>query len=132
LRVWDSAVIKSAYFFIAFLTLMLAVGSFCVPAPDASAQGVVTTATYYHPSLHGNRMAHGGTYDRFDPTIAASNTYPAFTRLRVTRLATGRSIEVVMRDTGSPRLTLDLSEAGFQQLASLSEGRISVRVEVLE
>ncbi len=37
----------------------------------------------------------------------------------------------VVTDTGAPSLTLDLSEAGFQQLGTLAEGRIPVTVEVL-
>jgi rare lipoprotein A len=90
-----------------------------------------TTATYYHPSLHGNVMRWGGTYNRWDPTIAASNAYPAGTPLRVTRVGTDRSIQVTVRDTGAPSLTLDLSEAGFQQLGTLAEGRIPVTVEVV-
>ncbi len=90
-----------------------------------------TTATFYHPSLHGGVMRWGGTYDRWDPTIAASNAYPAGTPLRVTRVGTDRSIQVTVRDTGAPALTLDLSEAGFQLLGSLSEGRIPVVVEVV-
>jgi rare lipoprotein A (peptidoglycan hydrolase) len=90
-----------------------------------------TTATWYHPSLHGNVMRYGGVYDRHDPTIAASNAYPAGTPLRVTRVGTDRSISVTVRDTGAPSLTLDLSEAGFMQLGTLAEGRIPVTVEVL-
>lgn len=76
-------------------------------------------------------MRCGGTYNRWDQSIAASNWYSCGTHLLVTRLSTGDSVEVVVRDTGSSRLTVDLSEAGFQQIGSLSEGSINVAITVL-
>lgn len=100
-------------------------------AAPGLAQERTTSVTYYHSSLHGGIMRCGGTYNRWDQTIAASNWYPCGTRLLVTRTSTGESIEVTVRDTGSARLTVDLSEAGFQQLGSLSEGRINVTVDVI-
>lgn len=102
-----------------------------VAASGIAQAQTTTTATYFHPSLAGNVMRYGGTYDRWDPSIAASNAYPGGTTLRVTRVGTERSILVTVRDTGAPSLTLDLSEAGFQQLGTLAEGRIPVTVEVV-
>jgi rare lipoprotein A (peptidoglycan hydrolase) len=91
-----------------------------------------TTATYYHPSLHGGRMANGEIYNRWDPVIAASNWYPLETLLRVTRHETGEHIYVRVKDRGSRALTLDLSEAGFSHLGGLREGRIRVWIEVVQ
>ena len=87
-------------------------------------------ATYYHPALHGNVMFCGGVYDRFDPTIAAATGWECGTRLRI-RYG-DRMLDVVVQDKGLfPSTHVDLSEAGFQQLAPLAEGRIDVRIEEL-
>lgn len=90
-----------------------------------------TTVTYYHPSLHGFRMANGLPYDRWNASIAATNWYPLGTFLKVTRQGTDEFIFVRVQDRGSPQLTIDLSEAGFGRLGALSEGRIPVWAEVL-
>lgn len=87
-------------------------------------------ATYYHQSLHGNVMSCGGLYDRFDPMIAAATGWECGTRLRI-RYG-DRTLEVVVQDTGRfPSTHVDLSEAGFQKLAPLAEGRIDVLIEQL-
>ena len=92
--------------------------------------GVIGEATFYHRSLAGNAMYCGGIYNPQDPTVAASTTWPCGTRLRVSY--GGNSIDVVVQDTGLlGGFHLDLSEAGFQALAPLAEGRISIHIEVL-
>ena len=91
---------------------------------------VMGEATYYWKGLHGNGMACGGRYDRFDPTIAAATGWECGTRLRI--WYRDRTLDVVVQDTGSfPSTDVDLSEAGFQQLAPLAEGRIDVLIEQL-
>jgi rare lipoprotein A (peptidoglycan hydrolase) len=101
-----------------------------VPA-QAFASPTGTTATYYHPSLHGLRMANGLPYNRWDPMIAANNWYPLGTLLKVTRQGSDQYIYVRVQDRGSRALTLDLSEAGFAQLGGLREGRIPIWLEVV-
>ncbi|MCZ6544243.1 MAG: hypothetical protein O6913_00870 [Chloroflexi bacterium] len=92
--------------------------------------GVIGEATFYHRSLAGNAMYCGGIYNPNDPTVAASTAWPCGTRLRVSH--GGNSIDVVVQDTGFlGGFHLDLSEAGFQALAPLAEGRISIHIEVL-
>jgi rare lipoprotein A (peptidoglycan hydrolase) len=90
-----------------------------------------TTATYYHPSLHGGVMANGERYNRWNPEIAACNWYPLGTVLKVTRRGSEAHVYVQVKDRGSPALTLDLSEGAFQRLGHLPEGRIAVLVEVV-
>src|SRR5206468_1218447 len=46
-------------------------------------------ATYYADGFDGQTMANGATFDRNDPTITASNTWPLGTRLRVRRVPGG-------------------------------------------
>ncbi|MCY4436479.1 MAG: septal ring lytic transglycosylase RlpA family protein [Chloroflexi bacterium] len=90
-------------------------------------------ATYYHPSLHGNTMANGEPYSRFDPIIAASPFFSLGTVVRVTRLSTGAAIVVIVKDRApSPGfMWIDLSEAAFIQLAPFVTGRFDVQLEVL-
>ena len=90
-------------------------------------------ATYYHPSLHGGTMANGESYDRFDPNIAASPFLPLGAVVRVTRLSTGASIVVTVKDRApSPGfMWIDLSEAAFIQLSPFITGRFDVRIEIL-
>ncbi len=111
--------------------LAAVLGGALVPAEALAFTPVGTTATYYHPSLHGAVMANGARYNRWDPTIAACNWFPLGTLLKVTLQGTDRYIYVRVQDRGSPRLTLDLSEAGFAQLGRLSEGRIPIWIEVV-
>lgn len=90
-------------------------------------------ATYYHPSLHGDTMANGEPYNRYDPIIAASPFIPLGTVVRVTRLSTGAVIVVTIKDRApSPGfMWIDLSEAAFIQMSPFSTGRFDVKIEVL-
>ncbi len=87
-------------------------------------------ATFYHPSLDGDPLFCGGTYDRLDPTIAAATSWPCGTHLRVWR--GDRFVDVTVQDSGLlPPNHLDLSEAAFQRIGDLAEGWLAVRIEVL-
>ncbi len=90
-------------------------------------------ATYYHPSLHGDTMANGEPYNRYDPVIAASPFFPLGTVVRVTRLSTGAVLVVTIKDRApSPGfMWIDLSEAAFIQMSPFSTGRFDVKIEVL-
>jgi rare lipoprotein A len=69
----------------------------------------------------------------YDPTIAASNSHPMGTRLRVVSLATGKSVIVRVTDTGAFRypIVVDLSWAAFKQIANPDSGVVEVTVETL-
>jgi hypothetical protein len=101
------------------------------PRPDGRLSGV---ATYYGDELQGEPMANGDRFDMWDPTIAASNSHPLGTRLRVTRLATGQSIVVRVTDRGGFRypIVVDLSYAAFCRLADPDDGAIRVTVDPLD
>jgi rare lipoprotein A len=88
-------------------------------------------ATWYGSYFQGRPMANGALYNMHDPTTAASNSHPLGTRLRVTRLATGRSIVVRVTDRGAFRMPIvvDLSYAAFSRLADPTSGVIGVVVE---
>ena len=84
----------------------------------------------------GGRMANG---EIFDDTrlICAAWDFAFKTRLRITNLENGKTVIVEVSDRGpSKRLyrqgrILDLSKGAFAQIASLKQGVIKVKVEVL-
>jgi len=102
------------------------------PAPGAYA--MTGQASWYGPDFVGKPMASGAPFDTSDPSTCASNAYPLGSRLRVTSLAAGASVEVVVRNTGPfayPRV-VDLSSAAFQKLGyPEAKGVVPVRVELL-
>jgi rare lipoprotein A len=101
---------------------------------NRSEQGQSGLATWYGQGFHGSQMANGVPFDMTDPTIAASNTYPLGTRLRVTRVATGESIVVTVSDRGAfgNPILVDLSYAAFSQLGNPSDGVMRITVEPVE
>jgi len=90
-------------------------------------------ASYYAVKFEGKRTASGETYHR-DALTAAHLTLPFGTRVRVTRLATGKSVEVVINDRGPQRKgrIIDLSRRAAEILDLVRAGVARVRVEVLE
>ena len=88
-------------------------------------------ATYYHPSLVGEPMANGQRYDPRNPRLASSNQHRLGTLLLLRRADGTAAVVVEVMDRGSPQLGLDLSEAAFERLAPLGEGRVPVCVEVI-
>jgi rare lipoprotein A (peptidoglycan hydrolase) len=101
-----------------------------VPPPETGGQGGFTgEASWYGPGFAGHRTADG---EIFDPTklTAASPWLPFNTMLRVTDLATGRSVVVRINDRGPfGRGVLDLS-AHAAQVVGLS-GWAEVQATVL-
>lgn len=99
---------------------------------DITARLVPGEVTYYHPSLAGGPMfcAPHDPYNPHDPQIAAAVSWPCGTRLRLWRGE--RNVDVIVQDTGLLNTNhVDLSEAAFEQLGILAEGRFPVLIEVL-
>jgi rare lipoprotein A (peptidoglycan hydrolase) len=88
-------------------------------------------ATYYDRSLAGEPMANGQPYDPRNPRLASSNRHRLGTLLLLQRTDGAAAITVEVMDRGSAELGVDLSEAAFERLAPLREGRIPVCVEVI-
>jgi rare lipoprotein A (peptidoglycan hydrolase) len=87
-------------------------------------------ASYY--SYQTGKTASGVTFDRNLPT-AAHRSLPFGTKVRVTDLATNKSVVVVITDRG-PKVrdrVLDLSLAAARSLGITDRGVAQVRVEVL-
>lgn len=83
------------------------------------------SATYYHPSLSGRKMANGKPY-RPGAYTAAHNGYRLGTRLKVTNRRTGKSVIVTVTDRCN--CSIDLSSAAFRAIASKKQGRVSVSI----
>lgn len=90
-------------------------------------------ASWYGKFHHGRRTANGEIYDMHKLT-AAHPALPMGTRLDVTNLRNGRSVEVRVNDRGpvvNGRI-LDLSYAAARRLGAVGDGVIPVRLRVIE
>jgi rare lipoprotein A len=101
------------------------------PAP-APAPGDASTgkAAYYGTKFQGRKTASGEPFD-MNKLTAASNDHPFGTKLKVTNVANGKSVEVRVNDrlTGGDRI-IDLSYAAAQQIGMVKAGVAEVKVEV--
>lgn len=93
-------------------------------------RGEVGLASFYGREFQGRRTASGARFDAGALTCAHP-TAPFGTRLRVTDLETGRSVEVVVNDRGpfAPGRVVDLSLAAARRLGIVKRGLARVRVE---
>ncbi|MGH7917800.1 MAG: septal ring lytic transglycosylase RlpA family protein, partial [Candidatus Binataceae bacterium] len=91
------------------------------------------TASWYGPGFNGHRTASGEIYNQEDLT-AASKIFPLGTRLMVTNLANGDSVEVRVNDHGPyvKDRSLDLSHKAARILGMVGPGTARVRMEVLD
>jgi rare lipoprotein A len=92
----------------------------------------IGVASFYASRFDGRSTASGERYDEHELT-AAHRTLPFGTRVRVTRLESGRSVVLRINDRG-PHLrgrVLDVSLAAARSLRFVQEGTTRVRVEVL-
>jgi len=100
---------------------------------DSSANVRIGAASWYGPGFNGKKTASG---DIFDPTklTAAHRTIPLGRRVRVTHLANGKSVEVVINDRGpyAEGRMIDLSQAAANALGMIGKGVAKVRVEELD
>ncbi len=100
-----------------------------VPATPAAEVGI---ASWYGREHHGRRTASGERFD-MSALTAAHPAMPFGTRVRVTHLASGRSVIVRINDRGPFRggRILDLSRAAAERLGMIATGTARVRVEVV-
>lgn len=106
-------------------------GALYHPAEDWS-YNEVGMASWYGINHHGKRTANGETFD-LRALTAAHPTLPLPTRVRVTNIENGKSIEVRVNDRGpfvDGRL-IDVSERAAEVLGFKEKGTAKVRVEML-
>lgn len=102
--------------------------------PPAAPSPFVQTgqASWYGEPHHGQKTASGEIYDMRQFT-AAHRTLPLGTRVVVTNLRNGRSVEVRVNDRGpvAAGRIIDLSYAAAEELGAVSDGIFPVRVRVV-
>lgn len=102
------------------------------PQEETVIESHVGLASWYGPGFHGRRTASGTLFDQAALTAAHPNL-PFGSRVRVTNLANGRSVEVLINDRGpyvKPRI-IDLSQAAAEALGFLDDGLTRVRLDLL-
>jgi rare lipoprotein A (peptidoglycan hydrolase) len=105
-------------------------------SPVARGGPVVQTsqglASWYGLPFHGRRTSYGEIFDK-NALTAAHRFLPHNTRVRVTYLKTGRSVEVRVNDYGPhiPGRVIDLSQAAAKAIGLLQSGVGMVKLEVL-
>ena len=115
---------------------LIVVMLFCVmqgPMQVTSAASVQEgEASYYADTLNGNKTASGEIYDK-NALTAAHRSLPFGTKVKVTYLKTGQSVEVVINDRGpyAKGRIIDLSGAAAKQLGLIDAGHGKVRLEVI-
>ncbi len=94
--------------------------------------GLRGQASWYGHPYHGRRKSSGEIYD-MNQLTAANRTLPLGTRLLVTNLDNGRTVEVRINDRGPFRRDriLDLSYAAARRLGAVGEGVIPVKLTIL-
>ena len=98
--------------------------------PSFKQKGV---ASYYADRFHGRKTASGVRYDKTALT-AAHKSLPLGTKVRVTNLKNGETVEVEINDRG-PHVkgrVVDLSKAAARELGMMNTGLVKVQVEVVE
>jgi rare lipoprotein A len=103
------------------------------PRPEAAPGVEEGLASFYGRRFQGRRTASGERYDVRGFTCA-HRRLPFGTRLRVTAVDTGRSVDVTVTDRGpyARGRIVDLSLAAARALGMVHRGVIRVRVEPVE
>jgi rare lipoprotein A len=89
-------------------------------------------ASWYGADFHGKRTANGEIYD-MNALTAAHKTLPMPSRVRVTNLENGRSLELTVNDRGPfvRGRIIDVSRRAAEALGFRRQGVAEVRVQVL-
>jgi rare lipoprotein A len=93
-------------------------------------------ATFLAKSFHGDESASGEIFDR-RKLVAAHRHLPFGTRVRVTNLENGRSVDVRIIDRGPygqnfrEGTIIDLSRAAATRLDMIEDGQVRVKVRIL-
>jgi len=88
-------------------------------------------ASWYGAQHHGKQTASGTIFDQSELT-AAHPSLPFGSRIKVTNLANGKSVEVEITDRGpfAGDRIIDLSQAAARVLEMIDSGTANVRLEL--
>jgi rare lipoprotein A (peptidoglycan hydrolase) len=102
------------------------------PLPSHSQPSRVGVASWYGPGFHGQPTASGEIYNQ-NALTAAHRTLPLGTRVEVTNLSNGKSVQVRINDRG-PYIrgrSIDLSHGAARKLGMVKKGVSKVRIKPL-
>ena len=104
-------------------------------APPATSQPTMMetgVASWYGPKFHGKLTASGEVFNQ-EKFTAAHQTLPWGSRVKVTNLANGKSVDVRINDRGpfGKGRIIDISRAAARALGMMGRGITTVRVEWL-
>lgn len=112
--------------------MALAVLALVLPFGAAQARVQEGLVSWYGDRFHGRTTASGELFDSAAMTMAHP-TLPFGTKVRVTNLRNGRSVEVRVNDRGpfvGSRIA-DLSQAAASALGMMRRGIARARIEIL-
>ena len=119
---------------IALLLVIIILLYACARIQLPEATGVQTgMASWYGNDFHGRTTASKEIYDMYDLT-AAHRSLPFGTKVMVTNLKNGKSVEVRINDRG-PFIRgriIDLSYAAAKAIDMVKDGVVPVRIEIVE
>lgn len=109
---------------------LVLLGAACATRAPESPATRVGVASWYGPGFHGKATASGERYDQNELT-AAHRTWPLGTPVRVTHLASGRSVVVRINDRGPfvDDREIDLSYGAARRLGMVQQGTARVRLD---
>ena len=109
-----------------------AIATAVTAAPAARTPALTGVASWYGVHWQGRKTASGARFD-VSKLTAAHRDLPLNTRVRVTNLLNGRSVEVLVNDRGPyvGERVLDLSEAAAKRLGMIKSGLEPVRIETI-
>lgn len=92
------------------------------------------SASYYHDKFNGRKTANGEKFDN-ERYTAAHRKFPFGTMLKVTNIASGKYVVVVVNDRGpfTKGREIDLSRKAYKTIAvNKNSGLMKVKIEVIE
>jgi rare lipoprotein A len=103
-----------------------------IPAPSQPTMMETGLASWYGPKFHGKLTASGEVFNQ-EKFTAAHRTLPWGSRVKVTNLANGKSVDVRINDRGpfGKGRIIDVSRAAARALDIVGRGITTVRVEWL-
>ena len=103
-----------------------------IPAPSQPSQVETGLASWYGRRFHGKLTASGEIFNQ-EKFTAAHRTFPWGSRVKVTNLANGKSVEVRINDRGpfGQGRIIDVSRAAARVLGMVGSGITTVRIEWL-
>lgn len=103
-----------------------------IPVPSHPTMIETGLASWYGSRHHGKRTASGEVFNQ-NKFTAAHRTLPWGSRVKVTNLTNGKSVEVRINDRGpfAKDRIIDVSRAAARSLSMLEQGITTVRIEWL-